>query len=92
VPANPCSAGQVLGHPANFLTTFLANPTMQRLHKQCLPLLQTLQMLANHVQAPAARAARVFEGLAFFRSGLTKLDAWWWPRFVSGATNNKADL
>ncbi len=49
---------------------------MQRLPKQLLPLLQALQALANQLQAPAALAARVFVGLAFFRSGLTKLNDW----------------
>jgi putative oxidoreductase len=43
---------------------------------QLLPLLATAQRLLTHLQAPATLAARVFVGLAFFRSGLTKIADW----------------
>ena len=46
------------------------------LRSKTLPLLQTVQTLLTHLQAPAALAARIFVGMAFFRSGLTKLDDW----------------
>ncbi|RFO98202.1 hypothetical protein DIC66_05675 [Rhodoferax lacus] len=41
-----------------------------------LPLLATAQRLLTHLQAPATLAARVFVGMAFFRSGLTKIADW----------------
>ena len=41
-----------------------------------LPLLQVAQTLLTHLQAPAALVARVFVGMAFFRSGLTKVADW----------------
>jgi len=47
-----------------------------RLRNPIVPLLQALQTLLNHLQAPATLAARVFVGLAFFRSGLTKIGDW----------------
>jgi putative oxidoreductase len=41
-----------------------------------LPLLTTAQHLLTYLQAPATLAARVFVGMAFFRSGLTKIADW----------------
>lgn len=41
-----------------------------------LPVLETFQQALTHLQAPAALAARVFVGAAFFRSGLTKIADW----------------
>ncbi len=53
----------------------MPSPTLP-LRDKALPLLQMLQTLLNHLQAPATLAARVFVGLAFFRSGLTKINDW----------------
>ncbi len=47
-----------------------------QLRSTALPLLQSVQTLLTHLQAPAALAARVFVGMAFFRSGLTKIADW----------------
>lgn len=44
-------------------------------HK-AVPLLQTARGLLTHLQGPAALAARLFVGMAFFRSGLTKIADW----------------
>jgi putative oxidoreductase len=41
-----------------------------------LPALEAIQALLTHLQAPAALAARLFVGSAFFRSGLTKIADW----------------
>ena len=41
-----------------------------------LPVLTALQNLLTHLQAPANLAARIFVGMAFFRSGLTKIADW----------------
>ena len=43
---------------------------------KALPLLQLARALLTHLQAPAALAARIFVGMAFFRSGLTKIADW----------------
>jgi putative oxidoreductase len=50
-------------------------PTNHRIAK-ALPVLATVQNLLIALQAPAALAARVFVGMAFFRSGLTKIADW----------------
>lgn len=39
-------------------------------------LLATTQKFLAHLQAPAMLAARIFVGMAFFRSGLTKIADW----------------
>jgi putative oxidoreductase len=49
---------------------------MTRLLAHALPLLKTSQNYINCLQAPAALAARIFVGSAFFRSGLTKIADW----------------
>ena len=41
-----------------------------------LPVLTALQNLLTHLQAPANLAARIFVGMAFFRSGTTKIADW----------------
>lgn len=46
------------------------------LRQKAVPLLQTAQGLLTQLQGPAALAARLFVGLAFFRSGLTKIADW----------------
>ena len=43
---------------------------------QALPWLKACQSGLDHLQAPAALAARWFVGMAFFRSGLTKIADW----------------
>jgi putative oxidoreductase len=43
---------------------------------KALPWLKTVQTGLGHLQAPAALAARWFVGMAFFRSGLTKIADW----------------
>lgn len=52
------------------------SPTPSRLIDTAVPALRALQNLLTHLQAPAALAARVFVGMAFFRSGLTKIADW----------------
>jgi putative oxidoreductase len=52
------------------------NNSTAQLRSKALPLLQTAQNLLIHLQAPAALAARIFVGMAFFRSGLTKIADW----------------
>lgn len=47
-----------------------------RFMNKVLPAFETIQALLTHLQAPAALAARVFVGTAFFRSGLTKIADW----------------
>jgi putative oxidoreductase len=47
-----------------------------RIIRQAVPLLTTAQKLLTHLQAPATLAARIFVGMAFFRSGLTKIADW----------------
>lgn len=47
-----------------------------QLRSKALPLLQTARTLLTYLQAPAALAARIFVGMAFFRSGLTKIVDW----------------
>ncbi len=46
------------------------------LFDKLLPLLVAIQRALNHLQAPATFAARIFVGMAFFRSGLTKIADW----------------
>jgi putative oxidoreductase len=53
----------------------MSQPTKHRFAK-VLPVLATVQTLLSALQAPAALAARVFVGMAFFRSGLTKIADW----------------
>lgn len=43
---------------------------------KALPWLKTCQTGLDHLQAPAALAARWFVGMAFFQSGLTKIADW----------------
>jgi putative oxidoreductase len=51
----------------------LSNPTpLRRAHA----LLELIQRLLAHLQAPAALGARYFVAAAFFRSGLTKIADW----------------
>ncbi|HPW29111.1 MAG TPA: DoxX family protein [Rhodoferax sp.] len=47
-----------------------------RLFETALPLLATTQRALTHLQAPALLAARIYVGMAFFRSGLTKIADW----------------
>ncbi len=49
---------------------------LTRLFDQTLPLLTATQRVFTHLQAPATLAARIFVGMAFFRSGLTKIADW----------------
>lgn len=53
----------------------MSQPTA-RLINTALPLLAAAQRALSHLQAPALLAARVFVGMAFFRSGLTKIADW----------------
>lgn len=53
----------------------MTTPTQPRI-AQVLHLLASLQNLLNHLQAPALLGARIFVGMAFFRSGLTKIADW----------------
>lgn len=41
-----------------------------------MPLVAAVQRVLTHLQAPATLAARIFVGMAFFRSGLTKIADW----------------
>jgi putative oxidoreductase len=41
-----------------------------------MPLVVAVQRVLTHLQAPATLAARIFVGMAFFRSGLTKIADW----------------
>ena len=50
--------------------------TLARLFDRALPLLAAIQKVLTQLQAPATLAARIFVGLAFFRSGLTKIADW----------------
>lgn len=43
---------------------------------KALPLLGVYQRALTHLQAPANLAARIYVGMAFFRSGLTKIADW----------------
>ena len=52
------------------------NPSLTRLFDRALPWLQSGQTVLTTLQAPAALAARLFVGAAFFRSGLTKIADW----------------
>ncbi len=49
---------------------------LARVFDQALPLLAATQKVLTHLQAPATLAARIFVGMAFFRSGLTKIADW----------------
>ena len=53
----------------------MTRSTLQ-VRSKALPLLQLVRALLTHLQAPAALAARIFVGMAFFRSGLTKIADW----------------
>ena len=53
----------------------MTTPSMHPINK-VLPLLTTVQNLLVQLQAPATLAARIFVGMAFFRSGLTKIADW----------------
>lgn len=46
------------------------------LFHRALPLLKAGQTVLGTLQAPATLAARIFVGMAFFRSGLTKIADW----------------
>ena len=47
-----------------------------RVFNEAVPVLATTQKLLAYLQAPATLAARIFVGMAFFRSGLTKIVDW----------------
>jgi putative oxidoreductase len=47
-----------------------------RLLDTALPVLTALQRALTHLQAPALLAARIYVGMVFFRSGLTKIADW----------------
>ena len=49
---------------------------LTRVFAKATPLLNTIQSGLHFLQAPATLAARVFVGMAFFRSGLTKIADW----------------
>ena len=49
---------------------------MNRNLATAFPLLKTAKTYLEYLQAPAALAARLFVGAAFFRSGLTKIVDW----------------
>jgi putative oxidoreductase len=49
---------------------------MTRLFDKVLPVLVATQTYVTYLQAPATLAARIFVGMAFFRSGLTKIANW----------------
>lgn len=53
----------------------MSQPNTYPLNK-ALPLLHAMQRALIHLQAPATLAARIFVGMAFFRSGLTKIADW----------------
>ena len=53
----------------------MTTPSIRPINK-VLPLLTTVQNLLVQLQAPATLAARIFVGMAFFRSGLTKIADW----------------
>lgn len=53
----------------------MTRPTTPYIDK-VLALLTRLQNLLTGLQAPATLAARIFVGMAFFRSGLTKIADW----------------
>ena len=53
----------------------MSQPTT-RLLDTALPMLAPTQRAPSHLQAPALLAARIFVGMAFFRSGLTKIADW----------------
>ena len=55
--------------------TTMSHPFVH-LFDQALPLLAATQRVLTHLQAPALLAARIFVGMAFFRSGLTKIADW----------------
>ena len=49
---------------------------MNQLFNRVLPLLNLIRSLLSQLQAPAALAARIYVGMVFFRSGLTKIADW----------------
>ena len=53
----------------------MTTPSIRPIHK-VLPMLTTVQNLLVQLQAPATLAARIFVGMAFFRSGFTKIADW----------------
>ena len=53
----------------------MSNPVF-RLFDAALPVLAASKRALAHLQAPATLAARIFVGMAFFRSGLTKIADW----------------
>ena len=57
------------------LEVTMSHPVARWLEK-VLRLLATIQRYLVHLQAPATLAARIFVGLVFFRSGLTKIADW----------------
>lgn len=53
----------------------MSQPT-DSLFGAALPVLTATQRVLTHLQAPALLAVRIFVGMAFFRSGLTKIADW----------------
>ncbi len=47
-----------------------------QLFEKALPAFAAVQRVLTHLQAPALLCARIFVGMAFFRSGLTKIADW----------------
>lgn len=60
---------------SNISRTTMSHP-LSRLFDKTLPLLLAAQNLLARLQAPATLGARIFVGMAFFRSGLTKIADW----------------
>jgi putative oxidoreductase len=50
--------------------------TLVQLFEKALPVFAAVQRVLTHLQAPALLAARIYVGMAFFRSGLTKIADW----------------
>lgn len=51
-------------------------PTSPTLQQQLVGLLAQLRGMLEYLQAPASLGARIYVGLVFFRSGLTKVQDW----------------
>ena len=50
--------------------------SLVQLFEKALPVFAAVQRVLTHLQAPALLAARIYVGMAFFRSGLTKIADW----------------
>jgi putative oxidoreductase len=50
--------------------------SLVQLFEKTLPVFAAVQRVLTHLQAPALLAARIYVGMAFFRSGLTKIADW----------------